>query len=88
MVAQVTEVLVDTFGVDPARVKLDASLVGDLDLDSIDAIDMVMRLQERTGRSFDEDALRRIRTVGDLVGMLEQPVGTEGLRPTAPPRIL
>ncbi len=43
----------------------------DLDLDSIDAIDLVVKLQEWTGRRVPEETLRAVRTVDDVVTMIE-----------------
>jgi acyl carrier protein len=63
--------LAERFGVDPVRVTPEAQLFQDLDLDSIDAIDMAVELQEWTGRQVPEEALRSIRTVADVVSIIE-----------------
>lgn len=68
---RVRSMLVETFEIDAGDVALDARLVDDLDLDSIDAIDMVVHLQGITGRRVEEEVLRQIRTVGDVVDMVE-----------------
>ncbi len=44
----------------------------ELDLDSIDAIDLVARLQQFTGRRIAEDAMREVRSVGDIVDLLAE----------------
>lgn len=62
--------LVTMFDLDPAKIVPEAKLVDDLDLDSIDAIDMVAKLHELTGRRIEEAALRQIRTVGDVVDLV------------------
>ena len=46
-------------------------LVDDIDLDSIDAIDMTVRLEEKTGLAFKEDELKSLRTVGDVVDLID-----------------
>jgi len=66
----VTGVLREEFQYD-AEVHLDSHLVDDLDLDSIDAIDMAVRLEEKTGLSFSEDDLRTIRMVKDVVDLID-----------------
>lgn len=68
---RVRSMLVETFEIDADDVALDARLVDDLDLDSIDAIDMVVHLQGITGRRVEEEVLRQIRTVRDVVDMVE-----------------
>lgn len=68
---QVTALLVQSFDLDPSAVHPTAHLIDDLDLDSIDAIDLAVKMQEVTGRRLEEDDLRRIRTVADIVDVLE-----------------
>ena len=53
------------------EVRLDSHLIDDLDLDSIDAIDMTVRLEEKTGLSFKEEELKSLRTVGDVIDPVE-----------------
>ena len=60
----------DRFEVEPARVQPETKLVEDLDLDSIDAIDMAVELQGWTGVPLAEEALRAVRTVNDVVSMI------------------
>jgi acyl carrier protein len=72
IVRWVTETLVADFEVERPRVSLDARLVEDLDLDSLDAIDMLVRLQDLAHERIGEDAIRKIRTVGDVVNFAEE----------------
>lgn len=58
--------LVERFELDPADLKPDARLYEDLDLDSIDAVDLAIVIREVTGRKIDPQNFRRIRTVGDV----------------------
>ena len=67
ILAEITRSLVDDFDVDPALVSASARLREDLDLDSIDAVDLSVKMQELTGRRVEESTLRAIRTVGDVV---------------------
>ena len=50
---------------------MDAHLFEDLDIDSIDAIDMLSRLRELTGKALPADELKSVRTVGDVVSLVE-----------------
>lgn len=59
--------LAELFELDPARVTLDARLSEDLEIDSIDAIDLMDRLRRQTGRKIPIESFRSVRTVGDLV---------------------
>jgi acyl carrier protein len=64
-------VLHELFEIDPALVTLDAHLYDDLEIDSIDTIDLILRLKEITGRKIQPDQFRNVRTVGDAVNALE-----------------
>jgi acyl carrier protein len=57
----------ELFEVPPDRVTLDSRLYEDLDLDSIDAVDLVVKLQHFTNRKFTPDEFRSVRTVRDVV---------------------
>jgi acyl carrier protein len=59
--------LEEMFEIAPGRVTLGARLYEDLDLDSIDAVDLIVRLQQLTNRKIRPDEFRAVRTVGDVV---------------------
>jgi acyl carrier protein len=67
ILARLRELLADKFEVDPARITLEADLYHDLDLDSIDAVDLVIKLQEMTGKRITPEQFRGVRTIGDVV---------------------
>jgi len=60
-------ILSETFEIDSARIKPDTNLFTDLDLDSIDAVDLAIKLQEMTGKRIKPDEFRSVRTVGDVI---------------------
>ena len=64
---KVTEVLEDLFEIDPQRVALDSNLYTDLDIDSIDAVDLVVELKNLTGKKIKPDDFKSVRTVEDVV---------------------
>lgn len=72
ILAKVRDIMVEMFELDPAGITPEAKLMEDLDLDSIDAIDMVVKLQELTGERVAEEQLKQIRTVGDIVDLVER----------------
>ena len=55
------------FGLDPSSIELSAHLIDDLDLDSIDLVDLAVSLEEDRGIKLDEDDLKSVRTVADAV---------------------
>jgi acyl carrier protein len=63
--------LEEMFEIPPDRITLDARLYEDLDLDSIDAVDLIVKLGELTGRKIRPEAFKSVRTVGDVVVCVE-----------------
>lgn len=61
------DILVDTFELDADKVVPEARLLDDLDLDSIDAVDLIVKLQQIIGRKIDPEVFKQVRTVGDVV---------------------
>lgn len=61
----------ENFEIDPARVTPEAHLFEELDLDSIDAVDLAIKLQEMTGRRIKPEEFKTVRTVGDVIGAVE-----------------
>jgi acyl carrier protein len=59
--------LTDMFEVPEEKIRPDARLYEELDLDSIDALDLVVKLQELTGRRISPQEFKTVRTVGDVV---------------------
>jgi acyl carrier protein len=66
------EVLTDTFEIDPAKITPEADLFRDLDLDSIDAVDLAVKLQEMTGKRIRPEEFKTVRTVGDVVTAVDR----------------
>jgi acyl carrier protein len=64
--------LADAFEVDPARVTPQTHLFEELDLDSIDAVDLAIKLQEMTGKRIKSEDFKTVRTVGDVVKTVHQ----------------
>jgi len=64
--AVVREVLVEEFEVEPAKVTPEAHLFTDLELDSLDGIDLIIALEKKFGVKVDEEAAKQFRRVGDV----------------------
>jgi acyl carrier protein len=64
---RVRRILVETFELDPASISLGSRLMEELDLDSIDAVDLVVKLQQYTTTKIDPSVFKQVRTVGDVV---------------------
>lgn len=65
--ARLREILSDSFELDSAKIQVSSTLYEELDLDSIDAIDIFTQLREMTGRRPDPADARKVRTVEELI---------------------
>jgi acyl carrier protein len=65
-------IIEDDFEVEADDISLQAHLYNDLDLDSIDAVDLVVKLRELTGKKIDPEAFKKVRTVEDVVNEIEK----------------
>lgn len=68
---RIIHMMAETFELELDQIQPSSRLYEDLDLDSIDALDLVVKLQELTKRRVREDELRALRTVSDVVDMVE-----------------
>lgn len=67
ILAAISDIMVEMFEIDPAAVTLEARLYDDLDFDSIDAVDMIVRLKEMTGKMVKPEDFKSARTINDVV---------------------
>lgn len=72
IIALVKDVLVNEFECDPAMLTPEVRLFEDLDLDSIDAVDLVVRLQNETGLKVKPEDFKSIRTLDDVGVVIER----------------
>lgn len=61
------EILEDEFEIDKSLMSREANLFTDLDLDSIDAVDLAVRLQQFTDKRISPEEFKQIRTLNDVV---------------------
>lgn len=64
---RIEQVLMEEFEIEADAVSLEASLYEDLDIDSIDAVDLIVRLKELSGERIPPDQFKNVRTIGDIV---------------------
>ena len=63
--------LVELFEIKPEKVVPEANLYQDLDIDSIDAVDLILKLKELTGRKIQPQTFKHVRTVGDVIDAIQ-----------------
>ncbi|HEY9103757.1 acyl carrier protein [Chitinimonas sp.] len=71
-------ILQETFDIDPASIKPDARLSDDLDIDSIDAVDLLVKLKPIAGRSLQPEVFKAVRTLQDVVEAVYALLNTPG----------
>ena len=64
---RVVEILHETFDIDPSRVRPESKLGEDLDIDSIDAVDLIVQLKPMLGGNLRPEAFKAVRSVQDVV---------------------
>ena len=70
--AAVGIVSTDKLGVDPEKVKPEASFVDDLNADSLDLVELIMSLEEEFGTEISDEDAEKIRTVQDAVDYIDE----------------
>ncbi len=65
-------IMVELFEINPDDITPDAHLYEDLDLDSIDAIDMIVQLQKMTDKKITPDQFKSAKTVQDIVNIVDK----------------
>ena len=69
---KLSEILVDDFEIEKGLITPEANLFEDLELDSIDAVDLAVKLQFFTNKKISPENFKQIRTVNDVVGAIEE----------------
>jgi acyl carrier protein len=68
--AWVADLLAEMFELDRQSLTLESNLYADLDIDSIDAVDLAVKLKQLTGKRLQPEVFKTIRTIGDVVEAL------------------
>ncbi|MDB4354103.1 acyl carrier protein [Akkermansiaceae bacterium] len=69
---KVTEIIVEQLGVSADQVKPEAKLIEDLGADSLDAVELVMAIEEEFGIEVADEDAEKLATVGDITSHVEK----------------
>jgi len=69
---KIKDILVADFACDAAKLRPETDLFAELDLDSIDAVDLVVRLQQELHKKVAPEDFRNIRTLADVTAAVEK----------------
>lgn len=67
-----TEALVSLFEIDAEKIKPETHLYEDLEIDSIDAIDLIDYIKRQTGYKLQTEDFRNVRTVSDVITAVQK----------------
>ncbi len=65
-------ILVDDFEIEPEKIVSEANLFEDLEFDSIDAVDLAVKLQDFTEKKISPENFKQIKTIDDVVTAIEK----------------
>ena len=69
---KVTEIIVEQLGVSADQVKPEAKLIEDLGADSLDAVELVMAVEEEFGIEVADEDAEKLATVGDIIAHVDK----------------
>ena len=69
---QIKEILKDTMDIDESKINLDAKLKEDLELDSLDSVELIMSAEEEFGIEIPDEDVMNFKTVNDIVNYIEE----------------
>ena len=72
----VKTILVNEFEIDESDIVPEADIYKDLDIDSIDVVDLVVRLRAETGRKIEPENFKQVRTIQHLLEALDQVINS------------
>ena len=67
---KIKKAIVEQTGIDENTITLDSAFREDLNIDSIDLVELIMQLEEEYDIEFDDDQAEKLKTVGDVVNYL------------------
>ncbi|MCL2012848.1 MAG: acyl carrier protein [Cystobacterineae bacterium] len=68
------EVLVSEFGLEESDIRPEANLASDLDLDSIDAVDLIVKMKPYVSGKIEPEQFKHVKTIQNVVDVLCPPV--------------
>ena len=66
-----SKILAEQLGISESKITMGSEIVNDLGADSLDVVELLMTLEDNTGKTIPEDKVTDLKTVGDVVSLLE-----------------
>lgn len=71
MFEEIAKILAEQLGIPQSQITMESDIVKDLGADSLDVVELLMTLEDNTGKTIPEDKVTDLKTVGDVVNLLE-----------------
>ncbi len=71
MFEEVAKLLAEQLNVDVSKITKQSEIVKDLGADSLDVVELLYTLEENTGKTIPEEKVTTLKTVGDVVNLLQ-----------------
>ncbi len=71
MFEQIASILADQLGIAQSKITMDSDIIKDLGADSLDVVELMMTLEDTTGKTIPDDKIADLKTVGDVVRLVE-----------------
>ncbi|MCG2573641.1 MULTISPECIES: acyl carrier protein [unclassified Acinetobacter] len=71
ILAQLREWMEDLFEIEPEKIQMNSNLYSDLDVDSIDAVDLIVKIKQLTGKQVKPEDFKNVRTIEDVVLVIQ-----------------
>lgn len=71
MFEEIAEILAEQLGISKDKIKLESDIVKDLGADSLDVVELLMTLEDNTGKTIPEDWVTEVKTVKDVVNLIK-----------------
>lgn len=71
MFEEVAKILAEQLSIPQSKIAMESEIVKDLGADSLDVVELLMALEDNTGKTIPEEKVSDLKTVGDVVNLLQ-----------------
>lgn len=72
---KVRDIMTESLNLDADSITPESNLREDLEIDSLDAVELIMNIESNYGITIEDDAIENIKTVGDIVNLVQEKLG-------------
>ncbi len=72
MFDKIAKLLAEQLGIPQSKITLESKIVEDLGADSLDVVELLMTLEDETGKTIPDEEVTKIKTVGEIVEVIEK----------------